>query len=155
MATHRWIVTYTKHMKQKRKVYQDGVLELCSSTGTPQVILYDEHEKLIDRRFLKKDEIIKSGGTLSFETHIVEIGDTDGSKIPSAESNVKPCIQPESQKEKLFVEWNVLYTTQTTQKVKRYHDGVLQSPAISSHFNLISIILRKSPIIAVQKLAIS
>ncbi|KAM0938512.1 hypothetical protein DsansV1_C23g0178991 [Dioscorea sansibarensis] len=27
----RWAVTYTKHLKQKRKVYQDGVLELCGS----------------------------------------------------------------------------------------------------------------------------
>jgi hypothetical protein len=29
----RWTVTYTKHVKQKRKVYQDGFLVLNVSTG--------------------------------------------------------------------------------------------------------------------------
>lgn len=27
----RWRVTYTKHLKQKRKVYHDGFLELSAS----------------------------------------------------------------------------------------------------------------------------
>lgn len=29
----KWSVTYTKHVKQKRKVYQDGFLELHMSTN--------------------------------------------------------------------------------------------------------------------------
>ncbi|KAH0450583.1 hypothetical protein IEQ34_021275 [Dendrobium chrysotoxum] len=99
MSATRWLVTYTKHMKQKRKVYQDGVMELCSSSG--KVILYDDCEKLIDKRFLKKDDIVKSGGTLSFETHIVDIGDPDRNNKPSAESNVKSVIRSKSQKEKI------------------------------------------------------
>ncbi|XP_020691654.1 uncharacterized protein LOC110106204 isoform X3 [Dendrobium catenatum] len=101
MSRTRWLVTYTKHMKQKRKVYQDGVMELCSSSGKPQVILYDDCKKLIDKRFLKKDDIVKSGGTLSFETHMVEIGDPDRNNKPSAESNLKSVIRSKPQKEKI------------------------------------------------------
>lgn len=67
----------------------------------PQVILYDDCKKLIDKRFLKKDDIVKSGGTLSFETHIVEIGDPDRNNKPSAESNVKSVIRSKPQKEKV------------------------------------------------------
>ena len=29
----RWSVTYTKHIKQKRKIYQDGFLDLQFSTN--------------------------------------------------------------------------------------------------------------------------
>lgn len=29
----KWSVTYTKHVKQKRKVYQDGFLELDKTTN--------------------------------------------------------------------------------------------------------------------------
>lgn len=67
----------------------------------PQVILYDDCDKVIDRRFLKKDEIVKSGGTLSFETHIVDVGDPDENKKASAESTVKSVLQQESPKEKV------------------------------------------------------
>jgi hypothetical protein len=33
----------------------------------------------------------------------------------------------------LFVEWNALYTTQLTQKAKKYHDGILRLMQIGSH----------------------
>lgn len=36
--------------------------------------MYDDSEKLIDSRFLKNDEVIGSGGTLTFEAHLVDIG---------------------------------------------------------------------------------
>ncbi|KAL2527749.1 Uncharacterized protein Adt_12803 [Abeliophyllum distichum] len=76
----RWSVTYTKHVKQKRKVYQDGFLELQSSG--PKVMLYDECEKLLESRFVKKDDIIESGETLAFPSHLVDIGDLYGDHKP-------------------------------------------------------------------------
>ncbi|XP_020691653.1 uncharacterized protein LOC110106204 isoform X1 [Dendrobium catenatum] len=148
MSRTRWLVTYTKHMKQKRKVYQDGVMELCSSSGKPQVILYDDCKKLIDKRFLKKDDIVKSGGTLSFETHMVEIGDPDRNNKPSAESNLKSVIRSKPQKEKQCVEWNVLYTTHMTQKAKKYHDGILRALICSSHLNLITLLTEDGAVLS-------
>lgn len=55
----RWNAMYTKHVKQKRKIYHDCFLQFQSSRN--KVMLYDEYEKLLDSRFLKKDDIIKSG----------------------------------------------------------------------------------------------
>ncbi|KAK3030626.1 hypothetical protein RJ639_035830 [Escallonia herrerae] len=60
----RWSVTYTKHVKQKRKVYQDGFVELQSSSH--RVVLYDDCEKLLDSRFVKMDDVVRSGETLTF-----------------------------------------------------------------------------------------
>ncbi|GAB4857634.1 hypothetical protein Ancab_015540 [Ancistrocladus abbreviatus] len=69
----RWSVAYTKHVKQKRKVYQDGFLHLSSN----KVMLYDDSEKLLDCRFLKKDEAVESGETLAFDSYLVDIGDPE------------------------------------------------------------------------------
>ncbi|KAG0456001.1 hypothetical protein HPP92_023789 [Vanilla planifolia] len=98
MQSKRWTVTYTKHMKQKRKVYHDGLLELCGSSG--KVMLYDDCEKLIDSRFLKKDETVESGATMFFETHLVDIGNLDGNNKPSSKENIK-LSKPISQVKKL------------------------------------------------------
>ncbi|CAA2985650.1 Hypothetical predicted protein [Olea europaea subsp. europaea] len=76
----RWSVTYTKHVKQKRKVYQDGFLELHSSAR--KVMLYDECEKLLESRFVNKDDVIESGETLAFASHLVDIGDLYGDHKP-------------------------------------------------------------------------
>ena len=53
-----------------------------------QVALYDDCEKLIVSRFLKKDEVIECGGMLAFETHLVDIGDPEVSHTPSVDLNV-------------------------------------------------------------------
>ncbi|KAH7678949.1 hypothetical protein IHE45_06G028700 [Dioscorea alata] len=82
----RWAVTYTKHLKQKRKVYQDGVLELCGSGK--KVLLYDDCEKLIDSKFLKNDEVIECGRTVTLEAHLVDIGVLEESRAPLADINV-------------------------------------------------------------------
>ncbi|GLT74645.1 hypothetical protein SLA2020_464320 [Shorea laevis] len=72
----RWSVTYTKHVKQKRKLYQDGFLDLHTSTG--KVILYDDCEKLLECRILRKDEDVSSGETLTFNAYLVDVGDPEG-----------------------------------------------------------------------------
>lgn len=80
-----WSVTYTKHLKQKRKVYQDGVLQLHASIL--KVMLYDDCEKLLDSRFLKKDEVIKSGEALTFDSYLVDVGDPEGDHKPLSDLN--------------------------------------------------------------------
>ncbi|KAK4422957.1 hypothetical protein Salat_1878300 [Sesamum alatum] len=179
----RWSVTYTKHVKQKRKVYQDGFLELQSSRH--KVMLFDEWDKLLESRFVKKDDVIKSGETLAFDCYLVDIGELCGGYKPTSTLNQgkdkkveeksgsfyssdsqsnsvsvdrKPafgrrnerviCLSPSQKMIRDFkkseinkfgsspscmnitksntTEWQVLYTTQITQKAKKFHDGFLQ-----------------------------
>ncbi|XP_073226212.1 uncharacterized protein [Cicer arietinum] len=143
----RWTVTYTKHINQKRKVYQDGFLVLNVSTS--KLALYDECEKLLECRLLKNDEAVTSGETLAFNGHLVDIGSLEGENKPQPDLNVdrkhmnvsrlktpsefkkrellkyaSPKISQEQPKPST-TEWQVLYTNQLTQKAKKYHDGFL------------------------------
>lgn len=53
-----------------------------------QVKLYDESENVLEIRMLKSDEVVKAGETLTFHSHIVDVGDCmGGDSKPS--SNVK------------------------------------------------------------------
>ncbi|KAI8546176.1 hypothetical protein RHMOL_Rhmol07G0097300 [Rhododendron molle] len=156
----RWSVTYTKHVKQKRKVYQDGFLELHDSSH--KIMLYDDCEKLLICRIVKNDDVVKSGETLEFNSYLVDIGDLEGDhkNIPNAnlperdkkitdeaglvrgrkfKHNSVPVEFKKNEMNKYgaprncpdptkpsYSEWIVLYTTQITQKAKKYHDGILR-----------------------------
>ncbi|XP_044486104.1 uncharacterized protein LOC123211440 isoform X2 [Mangifera indica] len=155
-AKKRWSVTFTKHIKQKRKVYQDGFLDLHISTN--KVKLYDDCENLLECRILNNDEVVQSGETLTFNAYFVDVGDPEGdckhipdlnyqgrykkksqsgtSRSPSHKI-IKEFKKRELQKygtpksnyensKPRSTEWQVLYTTQLTQKAKKYHDGFLQ-----------------------------
>ncbi|MCL7029838.1 hypothetical protein MKW94_023363, partial [Papaver nudicaule] len=67
----KWTVTYTKHLKQKRKVYQDGSLGVHGN----KVLLYDDMGSVVSSRFLKKEEVINCGQTLLFDAYLVDVGD--------------------------------------------------------------------------------
>ncbi|KAL8520491.1 hypothetical protein ACS0TY_011130 [Phlomoides rotata] len=175
---HRWNTTYTNHVKQKRKIYHDGFLVLQPSRH--KVMLYDESEKLLETRFVKKDDVIKSGETLTFDSYLVDIGELCGGhqstsnfncqekdrkiteKSGSSYNNNFQNRRPMFEKSKARVnnlspshkmirdfkkseinksgsspncvdttnvytkEWPVLYTTQITQKAKKFHDGFLE-----------------------------
>lgn len=41
-------------------------------------MLYDASKRQLDRRFLKKNEIISSGESISFDAHLVDIGEPEG-----------------------------------------------------------------------------
>ncbi|XP_048501186.1 uncharacterized protein LOC104908199 isoform X2 [Beta vulgaris subsp. vulgaris] len=82
----KWSVTYTKHVKQKRKVYQDGLLHLLSNN---KVTLHDECEQLLDSKFLTKDEVVTPGESLTFSSYLVDIGDPDNNSNPISNSNLK------------------------------------------------------------------
>ncbi|GKV35132.1 hypothetical protein SLEP1_g43441 [Rubroshorea leprosula] len=164
----RWSVTYTKHIKQKRKLYQDGFLDL--HTSTCKVILYDDCEKLLECRILRKDEDVTSGETLTFNAYLVDVGDPEGdhedddlnfhklknnsnsselrkansqkNKVRSSnltpsqkiirefkDSELQKCGAPQispNRMEPNTTEMQVLYTTQLTQRAKKYHDGFLR-----------------------------
>ncbi|KAG5539507.1 hypothetical protein RHGRI_019902 [Rhododendron griersonianum] len=156
----RWSVTYTKHVQQKRKVYQDGFLELHDSSH--KIMLYDYCEKLLICRIAKNDDVVKSGETLEFNSYLVDIGDLEGDhmNIPNAnlperdkkitdeaglvrgrkfKHNSVPVEFKKNEMNKYgaprscpdptkpsYSEWIVLYTTQITQKAKKYHDGILR-----------------------------
>lgn len=45
-------------------------------------MLYDECEKLLESRFVNKDDVIESGETLAFASHLVDIGDLYGDHKP-------------------------------------------------------------------------
>ncbi|XVF63457.1 hypothetical protein PTKIN_Ptkin09bG0088400 [Pterospermum kingtungense] len=152
----RWSVTYTKHIKQKRKVYHDGFLDLHISTN--KLMLYDESEKLLECRMLARDEVVGSSQTLTFDAYLVDVGLLQGpSRFDSSHSTrnrneVKPIGLRLSPSQKIIrefkkselqkygppqtcltttakssvKEWQVMYTTQVTQKAKKYHDGFLQ-----------------------------
>ncbi|KAL2902916.1 Protein ZGRF1 [Bienertia sinuspersici] len=151
----KWLVTYTKHVKQKRKVYQDGVLHLL---GNNKVVLYDECEQILDSNFLTKDEAVKSGESLAFASFLVDIGDpvNNCNTISFQISNLNLMINRKPQtagrkaslinlspSQKIIrdfkknevrkygahqspTKWEALYTTQITQKAKRYHDGFIR-----------------------------
>ncbi|KAI3689901.1 hypothetical protein L2E82_47871 [Cichorium intybus] len=165
----RWSVTYTKHIKQKRKVYQDGFLEVQSSSH--KVKLYDDCDKLLENKIVKLDDAVRSGETITLGAYLVDIGDPQGDTKPipnlilqrdktiankSHMSNTKtsngkassinlspsqkiirefkrrevkkyysPTSFPDKTKDD-STEWEVLYTTQLTQKAKKFHDGILK-----------------------------
>ncbi|GMH09318.1 hypothetical protein Nepgr_011159 [Nepenthes gracilis] len=81
----RWSVTYTKHIKQKRKIYQDGYLHLLSN----KVMLYDVNDKLLGSMFLKKDKSVKSGETLEFDSYFVDVGDPECDHKPISSLNIQ------------------------------------------------------------------
>ncbi|XP_047333447.1 uncharacterized protein LOC124936965 isoform X2 [Impatiens glandulifera] len=85
----RWSVTYTKHIKQKRKVYQDGYLEL--ETSANKITLYDDCEKLLGSRIVKIGDNVSSGETIAFDSYLVDIGEVDGGCAPVTSLN-EDCV---------------------------------------------------------------
>ncbi|XP_047976758.1 uncharacterized protein LOC125218971 isoform X2 [Salvia hispanica] len=174
----RWTVTYTNHVKQKRKLYRDGFLVLQLSHK--KFMLYDEWDKLLETKFVKKDDLITSGETITFGSYLVDLGElcqghrptsilnhqdqdekvaeTSNSYYSYNSQNRKPMagkrkgpvvnISPSQKMIRDFKksevnkfgsspnctdmtklstkDWQVLYTTQITQKAKKFHDGFLQ-----------------------------
>ncbi|MCL7029837.1 hypothetical protein MKW94_023362, partial [Papaver nudicaule] len=158
-----WHVLYTTQLTQKAKRYHDGTIQLetCGSLQN-QVLLFDSRKILLDSKFLKKGEVVRSGETMVFDGHLVEVGDPEASSLDSTaegfkladvapgaglvkesgartkmEHELKPkhetcyvnkaseLVNREALREKVN-EWHAMYTTQVTQKAKKYHDGFLQ-----------------------------
>ena len=71
----RWAATYTKQVKQKRKAYQDGALLLYPASG--RLVLLDDAGDTLESRFLRSSEEISSGAALSFQAHLVDVGEPE------------------------------------------------------------------------------
>ncbi|XP_039169216.1 uncharacterized protein LOC104444044 [Eucalyptus grandis] len=79
-APTKWNVTFTKHLKQNRKLYRDGFLSLHSSSA--KVMLYDDGDQLLECKILKNDEVVCSGETLTFNAYLVDVGEPEGGQKP-------------------------------------------------------------------------
>ncbi|CAB4280204.1 unnamed protein product [Prunus armeniaca] len=140
-AEKEWKVLYTTQLTQKAKKYHDGFLKLamCGSQRR-QAMLFDATKKLIDSKFLKKDEDIRSGESFTFDAHLVDIGEPEGNHEALVDLKFRgkdDCYVQETRKlgggdDCVIVnnfevkEWHALYTTQITQKAKKYHGGILR-----------------------------
>ncbi|CAK9166279.1 unnamed protein product [Ilex paraguariensis] len=102
------------------------------------IMLYDATRTLLDSRFLKKDEIIRSGESLAFDAHLVDIGETEeihkapmGLKAPERNCRVvgnRGTLheqEDEAHNGSPVVEWDAMYMSHITQKNKKYHNGIL------------------------------
>lgn len=50
-------------------------------------MLYDEYDKLLESRFVKKDDVIKSGESMTFDSYLVDIGEQCGENKPFSSLN--------------------------------------------------------------------
>jgi hypothetical protein len=71
----RWAATYTKHVKQKRKAYHDGALLLYPASG--RLVLLDDAGDTLESRFLRSSEEFSPGAALSFQAHLVNVGEPE------------------------------------------------------------------------------
>ncbi|CAN6195692.1 unnamed protein product [Urochloa humidicola] len=71
----RWAATYTKHVKQKRKAYHDGALLLYPASG--RLVLLDNADHTLESRFLRSSEEVSPGAALSFNAHLVDVGEPE------------------------------------------------------------------------------
>lgn len=76
---------------QRVSLYFDGkqLTLTISFLGSIQVMLFDASRKLLNSRFLKKDEVLRSGESIAFDAHLVEIGEHDGELKPFTDLNVQ------------------------------------------------------------------
>ncbi|KAJ1408190.1 hypothetical protein SESBI_23723 [Sesbania bispinosa] len=133
---------------KKRELFKYGSPKISQETPKSdttgmslQVMLSDANRKLLDSRFVKKDDIIRPGESIVFDTYLVDIGEDQGSHRQDSCvqgdncTNVERMEKMDRQQTSLDSdahvtvgkrEWQVLYTTQLTQKAKKYHDGFLQ-----------------------------
>nr|KAJ0216632.1 hypothetical protein LSAT_V11C300117610 [Lactuca sativa] len=154
-------VLYTTQLTQKAKKFHDGILKVLISGLRGRhvffflpAILYDETRTQLDSRFLKKEETVTTGESMKFDGHIVGIIELRDHK-PLKDTNVdgrncyKQNIMPSKNHNEHLAEfkkhetnmsftktdlkeWNVMYTTQVTQKAKKFHDGVLKLASCGS-----------------------
>lgn len=52
-------------------------------------MLYDETRRLLASRFLIKDEIIRSGESIAFDGHLVDIGECEEDRKPPMNFNIQ------------------------------------------------------------------
>lgn len=51
--------------------------------------MLDSSRNHLNSRFLKKDEVIASGGSIAFDAHLVDIGEQEGDHKPATDLHFK------------------------------------------------------------------
>ncbi|XP_059276353.1 uncharacterized protein LOC132030657 isoform X2 [Lycium ferocissimum] len=166
-STEEWQVLYTTQMTQKAKKFHDGYLQLVmSSSHCRQIMLYDATRRLLDSRFLKKNESIMSGQLVTFDGHLVELGECEeGQKppkqiIPQGKHTMElgkrgPIHDEVAVHNKLPAEWDVMYTTQITQKAKKYSNGILKLSSCGSYQSQVTLLTEDGIILCRRFLKLS
>lgn len=109
-----WQVMYTTHVTQKAKKYHDGFLKLAISGSLQrQVKLYDEGRKLLNSRFLRKEEIIRYGESIAFDAHLVDIGE------PQAKLQVQVDVHIQENNHNVFQNAGMMHRNQNFFKAKK------------------------------------
>ncbi|PIA34823.1 hypothetical protein AQUCO_03700242v1 [Aquilegia coerulea] len=118
-----WRALYTTQKTQKAKKYHDGVLRLLDGAFDRKIVLYDDSEKQLDSRYLKKDEVVKCGETLTFDGYLVDIGDLEenqteesGSRKSAAPDN---CTNVQNNLKKELMQNGMLYTPHKKHKKQK------------------------------------
>lgn len=75
-------------LEQNLLLLNRRISQVLSSWIHVQVMLYDECDKLLECRLLKKDEIVTSGETLTFNGYLIDIGDPEEGNNSISDSNV-------------------------------------------------------------------
>ncbi|KAM3396578.1 hypothetical protein P3S68_000090 [Capsicum galapagoense] len=166
-SIEEWQVLYSTQMTQKAKKFHDGFLQLVMSTShCKQIMLYDATRRLLDSRFLRKSESIMSGISVTFDGHLVEIGECKEDKKPR--KDVSP--QGKHSKElgergpihgdvavhnKVPAEWDVMYTTQITQRAKMYSNGILRLSSCGSYQSQVTLLTEDGIILCRRFLKLS
>ncbi|XP_055821731.1 uncharacterized protein LOC129890195 [Solanum dulcamara] len=152
-STEEWQVLYTTQMTQKKKKFHDGFLQLVmSSSHCKQIMLYDATRRLLDSRFLRKSESIMSGESVTFDGHLVEIGECEevqksrkdisfpqGKHIPELGKR-GPIHGEVAVHNKFPAEWDAMYTTQITQRAKKYSNGILRLSSCGSYQSQVTLL---------------
>lgn len=61
-----------------------------------QVLLFDASRKLLDSRFLKKDDTIKPSESVAFDSYLVDIAEDQGTHIPDSSVQGDNCTNVET-----------------------------------------------------------
>ncbi|XP_060206802.1 uncharacterized protein LOC132634764 isoform X2 [Lycium barbarum] len=166
-SIEEWQVLYTTQMTQKAKKFHDGYLQLVmSSSHCRQIMLYDATRRLLDSRFLKKNESIMSGQLVTFDGHLVEIGECEEDQkppkqiIPQGKHTTElgkrgPIHDEVAVHNKLPAEWDVMYTTQITQKAKKYSNGILKLSSCGSYQSQVTLLTEDGIILCRRFLKLS
>ncbi|XP_016470046.1 uncharacterized protein LOC107792351 isoform X2 [Nicotiana tabacum] len=166
-STEEWQVLYTTQITQKAKKFHDGILRLVmSGSHGKQIMLYDATRRLLVSRFLKKNESIGSGESVTFDGYLVDIGECEGDQKPlkdisPREKHIKELgkrgpVQGEvAVLNKLLAEWDAMYTTQITQKAKKYNNGILRLSSFGSHQSQVTLLTEEGNILCRKFLKLS
>ncbi|PHT92209.1 hypothetical protein T459_00091 [Capsicum annuum] len=166
-SIEEWQVLYSTQMTQKAKKFHDGFLQLVMSTShCKQIMLYDATRRLLDSRFLRKSESIMSGISVTFDGHLVEIGECKEDKKPPKDISPQgkhskelgergPIHGDVAVHNKVPAEWDVMYTTQITQRAKKYSNGILRLSSCGSYQSQVTLLTEDGIILCRRFLKLS